>query len=49
MSFDNVVILGVDNTSSSHIDNPKNDFFVLGEGLTQGINGSVGAAEKILH
>ena len=41
-SFDNyiaknVVIFGVDNSSSSHIDNPKNNFLVLGEGPTEGI------------
>ena len=41
----NVVIFGADSSSSSHADNHKNNFLVLGEGLTQ-INGSVGAAEK---
>ena len=44
----NVLIFGVDNSSSSHIDNPKNNFLVLGEGLTEGINGSFGTAEKRL-
>ena len=48
-SFDNrfagnVVILGVDNTSSSHIDNPNNNFLV-DEGSPKSINASVGAAE----
>ena len=43
----NIVIRVVDNTSSSHIDNLKNNFLVLGEGLTEGINDGVGAAEKI--
>ena len=43
----NIVIRVVDNTSSSHIDNLKNNFLVLCEGLTEGINDSVGAAEKI--
>ena len=42
----NVVIFGVDNSSSSHTDNQKNNFLVLGEGPTQGINDSTGAAEK---
>ena len=41
----NVVIFGVDNSSSSHIDNPKNNFLALGEEPTRGINGSVGTAE----
>ena len=44
-SFDNdsarnFVIVGVDNSSSSHSDNRKNDFLVQGEGPTFGINGS---------
>ena len=30
----NVVICGVDNSSSSHADNCKNNFLVLGKGLT---------------
>ena len=42
----NVVIFGVDNSLSSHIDNLKNNFLVLSEGLTEGINGSVGATGK---
>ena len=40
-----VVILGVNNTLSSHTDNKKN-FLVLSEGLSEGINDTVGAAEK---
>ena len=43
----NVVIFGVDNSSSSHTDNWKNNFLVSGEGPTQNINDSTGAAEKI--
>ena len=43
----NVVIFGVDNSSSSHTDNWKNNFLVSGEGSTQNINDSTGAAEKI--
>lgn len=34
------------NSSLSHTDNRKNNFSVLGEGLTDNINGSVVAAEK---
>ena len=41
----NVIIFGVDNTSSSHTDNRKNNFLVLGE-ATHGINDSTGAAGK---
>ena len=32
------VIFYIDNSSSSHTDNRKNNFLVVGEGLTQGIN-----------
>ena len=41
----NVVIFGVDNSSSSHSDNQKNNFLVLSEGLTQGIS-DAGKTEK---
>ena len=34
----NVIIFGVDNSSSSHVDNRKNNFLVLGKGPTFGIN-----------
>ena len=44
----NVTLFGVDKSSSSHIDNPKNNCLVLGEGPTEGINGSAGRAEKKL-
>ena len=44
----NVVIFGVNNSSLSRTDNRKNNFLVLGEGLTQGVNGSTDAAEKII-
>ena len=40
----NVVIFGVDNSSSSHADNCKNSFLVLGEGPT--ISGCFGSTEK---
>ena len=42
----NVVIFGVDNSSSSHTDNRKNDFLVLVEGQADGIHDNTGAAEK---
>ena len=50
-SFDNdsarnVVIFGVDNSSSSHADDCKNNFLMLGESPTFGINGSFGSPEK---
>ena len=40
----NVVIFGVDNTSSSHSDNQKIFFFALSEGQTS-INYNIGAAK----
>ena len=42
----NVIIFGVDNSSSSHADNHNNNFSVLGEVLTVGMNGSFGSPEK---
>ena len=42
----NVIISVVDNSSSSHADNFKNKFLILGEGPTFGINGSFGSPEK---
>ena len=42
----NVVIFNVDNSSSSHADNLKNNFVVQGEGQNYGINGSSGSPEK---
>ena len=49
-SFDNdtaknVILFGVDNSLSSHADNHKNNFLVLGEGSTFG---SFGSPEKKL-
>ena len=40
------VIFGVDNSSSSHSDNHKNNFLILSEGPTFGINGSFDSPEK---
>ena len=42
----NAIIFAVDNSSSSHTDNWKNNILVLGEGPTQYVNDSTGAAEK---
>ena len=42
----NVVILGVDNSSSSHANNRKSNLLVLTEGKIYGINGSFGSPEK---
>ena len=40
------MIFGVGNSSSSHPDNRKNDFLILGEGPAFGINGSFGSPEN---
>ena len=50
-SFDNyfsrkVIIFGVDESSSFHSHNRKNNFLMLGEGPTYDINGSFVAPEK---
>ena len=50
-SFDNdyarnAKIFGVDNTSSSHADNRKNNFLILGKHPDFGINGSFGLPDK---
>ena len=42
----NVIIFSVDNSSSSDTDNHKSGFLVLGEGPTDGINDSIGAADE---
>ena len=47
-TFRNVINFGVDNSSSSYSDNSKNNFLILGEGQTFGINGSFGWPEKNL-
>ena len=52
-SFDNdfarnVVIVGVDNSSSSHSDNRKNNFLVLGKGPTYGIKEALDHQRKCL-
>ena len=42
----NFIIFGVDNSSSSHVDNGKNNFLVLREDWTYGINGSLDAPKR---
>ena len=42
----NVVIFGIDNSSSSHADNRKNNLLVLGKGPIHSINRSFGSPEK---
>ena len=42
----NVVIFVVDKSSQSHAANHKSDFSVLGEQITDDVNGSIGAAEQ---
>ena len=44
----NVVTFGVDNDLSSHTNNQKNNFLVLREVPTNGINNDTGAAEKVV-
>ena len=43
----NVIIFGVDNSSSSYAYNLKKDFLILGQEGTIGINSSFGAPNKI--
>ena len=42
----NVIIFGIDNSSSSNVGNLKNNFLILGLGPTFGINESFGSLEK---
>ena len=42
----NVIIFGVDQSSSIHVDNKKKDVSILGEGSTQGLDGTTLTAEK---
>ena len=44
--FLNLLIFCVDNSSSSHVDNKKNNFLVLGDGPALGINRRFGSQEK---
>ena len=42
----NIIIFGVDMSSSVHIDNKKKDILILGESRTQGLDGTTLTAEK---
>ena len=42
---ENVIIFGVDNSSSVHIDGRKKNILVLGEGPTQGLGNATITAE----
>ena len=42
----NVMIFGVDITSSAHVDNKKKDILILGKGPTQGLEHTL-TAEKM--
>ena len=42
----NTVIFGIDDFSSSHSDNCKNKFLMIGEGPAYGINGSFGLPKR---
>ena len=43
----NVIIFGADNSSSPHSDNRKNNFLILGQGPTYGINENFGLLEEM--
>ena len=43
----NVVIFGVDDRSPFHTENRKNNFLILGEGPTQGINDNITMLMKV--
>ena len=45
----NVIIFGVDMSSSIHATNRANNIYVMGKGLTQGINDTTIYAEKWFH
>ena len=43
----NSIIFGVDMSSSVHVDNKKNNILILGEGPTQGLDGTTLTAGKL--
>ena len=43
---ENVIIFGVDMSSSVHVDNKKKDILILGNGLTQGLEYTITAEKK---
>ena len=45
---ENFVFFGINNSLSSHVDNQKNNFLVLGDGPLDGINNSTSVAEETL-
>ena len=45
----NVIIFGADNSSSSHVDNRKKNFLILGLGPTHGINARFVSAKKKIN
>ena len=45
----NVIIFGVDTSSSNHTTNRANNIYVMGKELIQGINGTTIYAEKLFH
>ena len=45
----NIVIFGIDNTSSSHTDNQKNKFLVIGGGTTKSLDYSISTVEKEIN
>ena len=42
----NFIIFGVDNNSSPHSHNCKNNFLIVGESATFGVNGSFGSPQE---
>ena len=42
----NVLIFGADMSFSAHLNNKANNIYLMGKGLTQGINGTTIYAEK---
>ena len=44
----NCIIFGVNMSSSIHVDNKKKDIFILGEGPTQGLDGTTSTEEKCI-
>ena len=45
----NVIIFDADNSSSSHVDNRKKNFLILGLGRTHGINARFVSAKKKIN
>ena len=41
----NVIIVGVDMSSSVHVDNKEKDILILGEGPTEGLDDTTSTAE----